>query len=187
MTKRREPLTRVFVPSTPWPIFICAIDPSNESSGWAMFISGMLFDHGVAVTWFDRAQVANRAAKHAKDAGLPLLFVLEDWGGSVRSTLTAFGMGAARGKWLQVIGETHYREDHVSYIHLSTWRSRAGVGRCADSDAYKARAVEMVRRKFSVSVEHDEAEAILIGDVASQSPESMDMVETIARARKKAA
>lgn len=164
---------------------IMGIDPSNASSGCATFTPSGLHSCAVALTACDRFLCVQEAQGLATKLGLPLVFVIEDWGGFVKSTQTAFGMGSARGKWLQEIERIGYREDHVVWMPLSTWRSRIGFKRMADSDAYKRAAVQRVKLEFGIAVVHDVAEAALIAKVASLAPETAVMLSKISRARKK--
>lgn len=174
-------------PGAPHECVVASWDPSNKCTGFAIFVDGKLELTRGLETGRELHDTASEAVEFAATLKRRLVHVVEDWGGSNHTWQTAYGMGAARGHVEQAIVVSGYRLDHIVWINLSTWRKRAGVGWCGDTDAYKARAVEMVKRKFRVDVGHDEAEATLLGDVASRSPEVGEMLVTIGRARKKAA
>ncbi len=166
------------------PCTLLAIDPA-ATSGVACFVNGALSFHAPVDSALGRLRALHEAHLTAsRRTASSVVIVIEGWAGSWKSWKTAVGAGVALGRWFEVLEQNGHRRDHVVEMALATWRSRAGVGKCSDSKAYKRRAIEMVKRKFGVSVGPDEAEAILMGDVACRSPEVGKMLGTIERARK---
>lgn len=163
---------------------LLAIDPA-ATSGVACFVNGALSFHAPVDSALSRLSAIHEAHFAAsRHKASPIIIAIEGWAGSWKSWKTAVGAGVALGRWFEVLEQNGHRRDHVVEMALATWRSRAGVGKCSDSKAYKRRAIEMVERKFGTTVGADEAEAILMGDVACRSPEVGEMLGTIERARK---
>lgn len=166
---------------------IAAIDSDGDMSGFAKLASGKLVFSREVKSAMVRHTECVLAYNYALDRKMPIVFVIEDTGGAFKTWASAVGYGDSRGKWIQVIEELTGRDDHIVYIPQVTWRSRIGMKRQPDRTAYKREAVRLVRMMFGVVCGDDEAEAILLGHVASRSPEVGAMLGKISRARKKAA
>lgn len=172
--------------TAPHECVVLAID-AGGTSGHAILSRGRPTISGATRTALDRSAAVAVAMHLACEADLPLVVAMESWAGKFKSTATAIGIGAARGRWEQAIENAGYRLDHIVWLSVSTWRSRIGMGKQADSQAYKRAAIARVKAQFGMVVGPDEAEAILIGFVASMAPETGAMIQTISRSRKKAA
>lgn len=165
---------------------LLAIDP-GAVSGSATFVRGELVSFSDGAGAALREATARSAAMQAYAQDLPLLVVMEEWGGRFASWKTAIGIGAARGAWEQAIELAGVRPDHVVRMHVQTWRSRAGIGKRIDANAYKRAAQAIAKSIYRVNAGQNAAEAIVMGHVALRSSEAEAMLKKLGRARNKAA
>lgn len=148
---------------------VLAVDQSTASSGWALLVPGSPAALGVARTAAERRAVVDAACLAADSFGLlelPIVAVLEDHGAfsfsrgnmSVRSLL---GMGAARGRWQQLLEEC-VPARYVHMVEPRVWRRAVlGLGNVTAAQA-KAAAVLHARAVTGSVVGDDAAEALCI-------------------------
>lgn len=177
---RRRPLP----PSlTPHRCVILAVDPSQRSSGWAIFLDGALVSYGtVPATRFAQVQaIVLEALALATQHGRHVVLVGEEWGrgGRMTSVRTASGLGAAWGAWLGVALSTNHEgariaRKRVLRVPTATWRSRFRMNARMGSERLKAAAVKIANARLGLELameDHDEAEAALIGLWAAHAGE----------------
>lgn len=105
---------------------ILAIDQAR-ASGWALIVPGLQSRAGVARKAYERRAVVQEATVVAALHGHALVAVLEDhrafhFGRGNMSVKSLLGMGAARGRWEQLLEEHGVRD--VRQVAPSEWRRR---------------------------------------------------------------
>ncbi len=159
----------------PYNAVILAIDP-GKVSGAALFKCGELKYHGPVDSFGKMQNAVQRAAAGAGSyvtqdgKGLPLVIVIErfvphgKWSAASRA-----GLNENVGMWKAAIAELPKRRNYGPYVvrvYPQTWRgklySAAGPGEFT-SDGWKDVAVGYVENAYSITTDHNTAEAILIG------------------------
>ena len=167
------------------PCTILAIDP-GAASGWAIMGerpdgSFGLCDSGsvkgacrTAVKW---------AASRADFDAMPLVVVGERWMSRMdrrRGGYTQQGLGAAWGRWLQLLEDAEHPKRRTLRVDLMTWR-RALFGHPLRrrSEEWKLLAVARANHHTETmrgDMSHDEAEAICIGEFAMRWDKVRDVL-----------
>ncbi len=145
---------------------LLAIDPGRVS-GWALFVDGVLREHGTAKD-LDGRRVAMAAAIRAvfSMGGAGHIHVLaEEWSaGGWGSYKTLLGLGAQWGKWLALFEDHKIKKARIKRVPVDEWRKVIPFGaKRMNRDQWKAAARRTVQLEFGLDVSDDEAEAILIG------------------------
>lgn len=151
---------------------LLAIDPA-ATSGYAVFAPAGPIESGTAKTIADLESVVALAQREAEAHELPLIVVGEEWVGVGKLTAkTVAGMGAAWGRWAAVLEQAEHPKRRTLRLSTGTWRKRAYGKSRGKTEAFKAWAMAYVAARFRVRLKSDdEAEAVVIGDVAMRSPE----------------
>lgn len=141
---------------------VLAIDQSTDSSGWALLAKGVGPLMGVAKTADERREAVCDATSLASSLGLPLVAVLEDhrsfaFSRGNMSVKSLLGMGAARGRWEQLL-EEHGVDVHQ--VEPRVWRVKVlGLGASTRGDVAKRAAVLHAFAATGVTLADDAAEA----------------------------
>jgi len=142
---------------------ILAIDQSTDSSGWAMLTRVMCPLVGVAKTAPARRLAVHEATSLAAKLELPLVAVLEDhrafaFSRGNMSVKSLLGMGAARGRWEQLLEEYGVRDVHQ--VEPRVWRVKVlGLGPSTPGAVAKRAAVLHAYAATGVTLADDAAEA----------------------------
>lgn len=145
---------------------VLGIDP-GQSAGWALFHQHNYIASGTAKTAVDRACAVRRAWDLADVWGIPLIVGRESWtAGSWRSHKTLLGMGAAWGRWEDVLERYDVPARYILTVTPNTWRSKIlglAPGRHTREQA-KESALAYCRARWPKSAVsgHDESDAICI-------------------------
>lgn len=153
-----------------------------KTSGWAVLSrDGLLMASGVATTCTQRHDAVRQALAYAAPvtAGVPLVAVLEDHshvplrrhssnvGGT--NPATVLGMGAARGRWEELLDLHGIRHATVA---TKVFRKRVlGLSERTKADRAKRVAVSWAAMVHGVSAAEDEAEAIAIAHWGAHASE----------------
>lgn len=162
---------------------ILAVDPSQRSSGWALFLDGELADYGTAPA--ERFDLVRQVVLQALELGAAherkVVLVGEEWGtgGRLGSVRTSGGLGAAWGAWKGVaLSTTHegvrIARRRILRVSTATWRAKFRLHARMGSERLKKGAVRLANARLGLELEegdHDVAEAVLIGVWASRSGE----------------
>ena len=152
---------------------VLAIDQSCDSSGWCVMVDGRIEYSGVARNAVERASAVDTAYRMAEARGLSLIAVLEDHrkmrisrGNASPASLQ--GMGAARGRWEQVL-EMHGITD-VRMVEPHVWRKAVlGLKRNVKRDDAKDAANVYAHALLGRAPESDdESEAIAMAAYAAR-------------------
>lgn len=176
--KKRPPLVE------PIKCAILAIDP-GETSGWAIWLDGKLYDHGVCeaftlnsnsmrvvVECFDRLTRASpKVGEYPRPAPIRVVVVEKPF--RARGSSGA-NIGAADTLWRRVA--VQYGLRRVFRVHPSTWRAATLGGKwvSAKRDDVRAQEQAYVEHQWGKKVHPDEAPAILIGLWAAHSEDLLD-------------
>lgn len=169
----------------PHPVVILAVDP-GKVSGVALYHAGKLIDHGTA----DIAKIVRRGIASWPDVGwadgeaygMRLVVAIEShnphgrWGFNAQQ-----GLAESVGVWKAAVNALPKRRPvtRIVRIPVDAWR-KAIFGVCrlkphpvADATTqWKFMAIQAVQQRHNLTVtDHNEAEAILIGECASKSGE----------------
>jgi hypothetical protein len=145
---------------------VLGIDPA-QTSGWALLCQGKLVQSGSVVNAHLRSEVIRLAKHNEVLSGLSLVIVMEDWtAGGWPGHKQMFGMGAARGRWLEQIELAGIPSRRVISVYPQTWRAAIfGTGGSKiKGPQYKAMAVAHARSYFGMGRDpsDDEADALCI-------------------------
>jgi Holliday junction resolvasome RuvABC endonuclease subunit len=141
---------------------VLAIDQSSDSSGWCLLAPPMCPLLGVAKGAQDRRGVVHDSAAIAAQHDRLLVAVLEDhrsfaFSRGNMSVKSLLGMGAARGRWEQLLEE--YGVD-VHQVEPRVWRVKVlGLGASTRGDVAKRAAVLHAFAATGVTPADDAAEA----------------------------
>lgn len=175
---------------------ILSID-AGKVSGWAIFDCGKLVEYGEARRLSERQDAVRMAVELAAERGLPLIVCAERWtaGGWGKSakggkknqgmTKTLLGLGAAWGKWEDVLEDHEVPKRCVVRFPPQTWRARVLGNGAMRSEHAKKVAVGYVEMRFKVVVKHDVAEGICIGCCGARAPEVGDVLAGKKKTRKR--
>lgn len=149
---------------------ILALDP-GRTSGYSVWSNGILRAHGTAKNARDRARaMAEAIAEHSRLGGAKeatFTIVAEEWSaGGWGSYKTLIGLGAEWGKWLAIFEDLAIRPSQIVRVQVREWRKcliKFPGRKVAD---WKAVAVRHCELKHAITVSHDVAEAIVIGEWA---------------------
>lgn len=151
------------------PCVVLGIDP-GAVSGWAVMSPGELHGSG-------QGRLASRHALELADVvsverQLPLVVVAERWMARMdrrRGGYTQQGLGAAWGRWQQVLEDAGHPKRRTLRVDLGTWRKGIFGGPSRRrSEEWKMLAVARANHHTAdlVAMKHDEAEAICIAEFA---------------------
>jgi len=163
------------------PTIVLGIDQA-KASGWAIATpGGRVLQHGLAKHHGEREDALHEALRYAHHAADDLLVVFEDHGAislsyggrkradgqdqaPKRNAAMLLGLGAARGRWDELLDGIGHPEVLRLKVTPRDWRARVlGVGQSIGTDALKRRAVEWATRHVGREVtDHNEAEGICI-------------------------
>jgi len=106
----------------------------------------------------------NEAVSLAKDEGLPLIVVGEEWTPHGISTATFASLCESWGKWLAALERGGVPETQILRVAPNTWRAAVfGKNRPKTSVALKEHACKHVERALSMhNLHHDLAEALCL-------------------------
>lgn len=159
---------------SPWACVILAIDPGADS-GFALYDHGELLEWGNAHSFGMMRVAAERAHMHAEFIGAPLVIVIEShsvwagWGAKQREAVIE-----NVGEWKLAIKQLPKRMPVTKTIrvNVSTWRSTVlGKVRAVSKAEVKAVAFAIFKAKLATDIDHNTAEAILIGHWATHAGE----------------
>lgn len=162
------------------PTHVLGIDQA-ATSGWAIApCGGRVFEHGVAKGRNGRLYALDRVYEHAHQAA-NLLVVFEDHSGislsyggrknadgsdqaPTRNAAMLLGLGAARGRWDELLDGIGHPEALRLKVTPRDWRARVlGTGQSIGADALKARALLWASQHVGENLtDHNEAEAVCI-------------------------
>ena len=151
------------------PFLVAGLD-SGATSGIALVERGLcdtrnvLFHDTLVSNWGRREKYAASCAKLAEQRGAHLVVVYEKFFGRPHTI-----RGAARsvGKWLHCFEAAGVHPTRCVEVQVNDWRrdvyGLTKIPRGIGTDEWKRRAVALVFELYGLTVDHDAAEAILIG------------------------
>jgi len=140
---------------TDHPRRVLAIDPGTTRHAWALLKGTELVDHGTLEAWqlLEISRLLRRCHR---------LVIEDQYFGHLRGAKTLIRMA-----WEPVV-LAKLRGVPFQVVPASTWRRRLWGKLRLDRKAWKARAVEEVRRRYGKAVNPDAAEAICMGLAMTQ-------------------
>lgn len=122
----------------PWPTAVLGVDPGTEIAGAGLVLPDSAFEDPV-LRWarsvdpytLELEEIVEEAVAAARERGLGLVFVFEEWGrGGPMGIDSWLGLGAARGHWIRAARLACLKHPDVLvasrlyvYAHMQTWRS----------------------------------------------------------------
>lgn len=168
--------------TTDHPAFLTfGVDPGSLS-GWAIANDpNSVLTSGTAKTVAERFDAVETAEAYAREMGLPLVGVVENWGsGGWRTVATAIGLGRSLGRWLELIELIlGIRERDLVRPHPKTWQHHFfehGMIQGKKSEEMKGIACA-----FTGAADHNEAEACCLAMYGQGSVEGIEAAEKAAR------
>lgn len=162
------------------PTHVLGIDQA-KASGWGIAqVGGKVLEHGLAKDHGARKAAILRALDHTLGVIDDLLIVFEDHSGfrlgygtnqtedgrhqaPTRNTAAILGLGAARGRWDELLDEVGHPEMLRISVTPTDWRARIIGGSQGGTDAIKERAKAWATGHVRHAVtDHNEAEGICL-------------------------
>lgn len=149
----------------PWRCVILSVDPGDDS-GAAIHVCGKLVEWGLANTLGKIEACARKAYEIAERENLPLVVVIEEWSAhgrwSHRSKETL--AGSVR-DWKRAVADLPRRRPttKILRVHLSRWRAAFRCARGITKPELVTLAKALHHRIRFTDLDHNTAEAILIG------------------------
>lgn len=132
----------------------------------------------------ERTNTVHIAKGFARDLGLPLFVVGEEWDAGGKWThKTMMGIGASWGRWLEALELAGVPDENIFRMSVNEWRKTIFGAKRHKRATWKMKAMRWCRTRYGILMTDDEAEAVCMGCAALGSAKLAKLAKPKRKAR----